>query len=122
MQNWCEIVTALGASYAVSVIVGGLVVGSFHRWRKSKLDKVPIEHKRANPHITGFIEALVFTPLVLARPGDAVVAMGGWLALKMAATWQKDFPTVAHDDVGKLKEILDWQSHSFQALGRVDKF
>jgi len=112
----CQILFALAAGFGFSVVVGGVVVGGFHSWRKHKLDVPPVSHKRANPQLTGFIEHVVFTALVIAQPENAVVAMGGWLALKMAATWNKNFPTVATDDAVRLKEVLDWQSHSFLAL------
>jgi hypothetical protein len=114
---WYEVLLALVAGYVVS-FVGSRAVGGFHRWRKGKLDPVSLAHKTADPRITGFIEQLAFMPLVFAQPENAVMAMGGWLALKMAATWQKEFPTVAREDDrrGALHEILDWQSHSFQAL------
>jgi hypothetical protein len=114
--HWHQILKALAAGYFVSVVLGGLIISAFHNWRKSKLDPPAVQHKRANAAITGFIEHVVFTTFVIAQPAAAGVAMAGWLGLKMAATWNKSLPPVASDPAAKLKETLDWQSHSFLAL------
>jgi hypothetical protein len=42
--------------------------------------------------VTGMLERLVFTAFVILAPKEAIPAMGGWLTLKMAASWQRDRP------------------------------
>jgi hypothetical protein len=42
--------------------------------------------------ITGAIERAVFAPAFVLAPDDAAVGIFAWLALKMAANWQRDLP------------------------------
>jgi len=42
--------------------------------------------------LTGFVERLVFTTFTAVTPLGAPVAMGGWIALKLAANWRRDLP------------------------------
>jgi len=58
--------------------------------------------------MTGCLERGVFTPLVMITPETAAIAMGGWLALKMAAQWQREAPK----GIGP----LEWRGHAFLAL------
>jgi hypothetical protein len=43
--------------------------------------------------VTGIVERLIFTAFVIIAPKDTILAMGGWLTLKMAASWQREKPS-----------------------------
>lgn len=91
---------ALAWGYAVSLGVGTGVTFLFHKlttWIEDRSKKATVGEATTlqwgwSSVITGVVERLVFTPFVVISPESAVQAMGGWLALKMAATWQRDRP------------------------------
>jgi hypothetical protein len=67
--------------------------------------------------VTGLLERAVFTALMISQPAAAPVAMGGWLALKMAASWNRDIGLVYPDDPERTRMAkLDWASHAFLGL------
>jgi hypothetical protein len=109
---------ALVPGYALSLGLGRLIVPRFSDWTK----RTYLRHIRQDPatkpdprlasgpssNITGWLERGVFTPLVMITPETAAIAMGGWLALKMAAQWQREAPK----GIGP----LEWRGHAFLAL------
>jgi len=113
------------AGGAVSLGGGRLVVWRFYRWTIRLLaterqkaaerqgNEPPVYNEDLEPnrssHITGHLERAIFTAVViLAPPEAAFVAMGGWLGLKMAATWGKAaWPGIP-------SEL--WDRHAFLAL------
>jgi len=125
---------ALLWGYALSLVGGGVAVPLFHEWNRCRIDggrtvdcfgeclkfwqqSGPKTRARVSPHLTGFIERLIFTSLMIAQPNAAAVAMGGWLALKMAASWNKDVPLEYPDDPARtLADKHLWNSHAFLGL------
>lgn len=107
---------AIALGYLVSLGGGTVVTFLFHRLTTGLEDK----NRSATPSemgilrwgwssvITGIVERMIFTPFVIISPESAVQGMGGWLALKMAATWQRDRP----NEVGQLY----WINRAFLGL------
>lgn len=111
-----------------TVIAGHFIVGGFHRWGQNRL--LPKNDLRklgcceavlkgfcfdelksldydaqASPGripapLTGAIERLIFTVVVVFDPVTAAVGMAGWLGLKMAAKWNRDAPNGSGDEWG----------------------
>src|SRR5262249_12515122 len=120
---------AITAAYAVSLGAGTLLTTPFHllMHRAADADHPPKDdaEKRAfrpgwSSIVTGVVERLVFTPVVTVAPAEAVTAMGAWLALKMAASWQRapqgisEVPWSARAFLGLQTGLL---SMAFAALG-----
>jgi hypothetical protein len=109
---------ALVPGYALSLGLGRFIIPRFNDWTKrSYLRQIrqdpatkPDPRLASGPssNITGWLERGVFTPLVMIAPETAAIAMGGWLALKMAAQWQREAPK----GIGP----LEWSGHAFLAL------
>src|SRR5262245_22683392 len=108
----------IAIGFAWSLLAGHLLVEPFHRWQQGRLrgrkpDRGlqfiincfccwrPLGRTNADDDdkhripacLTGLIERLVFTPVVWFDPSNAVLAMGAWITLKMAANWNKDAPS-----------------------------
>ena len=111
---------ALASGYAVSLVAGTVVTYFFHWWTTHLADEAAKKFDDADGNkkpkatdwglssvITGIVERLVFTAFVILDSGSAVPAMGGWLTLKMAATWQRDRPA----------KTSQWRWISFAFLG-----
>jgi hypothetical protein len=66
----------------------------FHNENEAKLPPVtePQDNRRVDPNLTGRVERLAFTAFTIVAPASTVPAMMGWIALKMAANWNKDLP------------------------------
>lgn len=111
-----NIVVGLVAGFGVSLLIGLVVVHYFHDWLTKKLPAIT----EAQPEIgipagiTGLIERLGFTLLVIVQPEAAPTAMMGWLGLKMAANWNKDMTPVDGEDAKARK--TDWNRHAFAAI------
>lgn len=107
---------AIALGYLVSLGSGTIVTFLFHRLttrledksRSGTADEKSILRWGWSSIITGLVERLIFTPFVVVSLESAVQAMGGWLALKMAATWQRDRPV----EVGQLY----WINRAFLGL------
>jgi hypothetical protein len=81
----------------VSLVVGGISVPLLLLFlRLSQPEDAPTLKARvpwigcAAPYVMGFIERLIFTTMMISSPKAALLAMGGWIGLKMAATWQRN--------------------------------
>jgi len=98
---------------SVSLGLGSLVTHHILRWlrndikdnmlEKAKADlrvweneerfpELRSEDKRVKAHLDWFLgitERLIFTTFFVFSPSDAIIAMGGWLALKLATGWHK---------------------------------
>jgi len=108
---------ALLYGYVLSLVAGGLLVHCFNTFMKSQVGDDPKTQSRLSSDITGFLERFVFTALMFAQPEGAPVAMGGWLALKMAASWQRDIGLEYPDDPERTRlGRLHWASHAFLGL------
>jgi hypothetical protein len=108
---------ALLYGYVLSLAAGGVLVYWFNKYMKGQLGDDPKTQSRASSHITGFVERAVFTALMFAQPEATPVAMGGWLALKMAASWQRDMGLEYPDDPERTRQgKLHWASHAFLGL------
>ena len=115
---------AIAAGYALSIVVGGIVVHEFHKLMKLTLSgDPPTDPPRCkwlgdhSSDITGFIERAVFTTLVFASLEATLIAMGGWLTLKMAATWNRDVPIDSpNNPFNPRNDKLFWASHAFLGL------
>jgi hypothetical protein len=90
-----RIILGLVLGFAFSLGVGGVVVPCVKSCLKRKLPEYTEERdsERIPPWLTGLIEKLAFTLFVILQPVVALPAMMAWLALKMAANWNKSVPT-----------------------------
>jgi hypothetical protein len=121
---WLQALVAVVAGYAVSVGAAHKIVGRFHDWitnlvigevleaakrRGEELtyDKNAMASGKSS-HVTGCVERLVFTTLFIAEPASSIATMGGWLVLKMGATWGKKAWTNVPAEI--------WDRHAFLAL------
>ena len=111
-----NIIVGLGAGFGFSLFVGLVVVHYFHEWLKRKLPEITEAHpqKGIPSGITGLIERLGFTLLVIVQPAAAPTAMMGWLGLKMAANWNKDVTPAGAVDAEARKTA--WNRHAFAAI------
>jgi len=115
---------AYAAGYGLSLVVGLFAVPLFHRVMMNTLSRDPPTEMprwewlgRHSADITGLIERMVFTTLMIADPETALLGMGGWLGIKMAATWQRDISIEYPDDPVRTRDDkLFWASHAFLSL------
>lgn len=80
----------LGIAFAV--VVGGVVTGGLLAGlrRGATLGPKPkLKQPRVPAWITGAVERFVFSVLVALNVSGVAPAMVGWLALKMAANWNR---------------------------------
>lgn len=75
--------------YFVSVVVGGVVVEGCWRWGRQCIGMPPYKRKGVSPWVTGVVERLFFTLAAAIDPSTTIPAMIGWLAIKMAANWER---------------------------------
>jgi len=109
---------ALVPGYALSLGLGRFMIPRFNDWAKRSYVRQIRQNAAAEPdprlasgpssNILGWLERGVFTPLVMIAPETAAIAMGGSLALKMTAQWQRDAPAGI--------DQLEWSGHAFLAL------
>jgi hypothetical protein len=115
---------AYAAGYGLSLGLGMFAVSYFHRVMRMTLSREPPTERprwerlgRRSSDITGLIERIVFTSLMIADPETSLLGMGGWLGLKMAATWQRDISIQYPDDPVRTRDDkLFWASHAFLSL------
>ena len=111
------------AGFGLSVVVAAPAMRLFHGAMKHTLSRdPPTEPARwrwlgqYSSDVTGFIERSAFTALMLWSPEGAILGMGGWLGLKMAATWNRDIALEYDDPVRTREDKLFWASHAFLSL------
>src|SRR5215475_9893717 len=86
------LVWGLVSAFIVAVVIGWLVVTPFNRLLRRRVPWVKEENlgKGVPSWFTGMFERFVFAGFVIVFPSPTVVtAMMAWLALKMAAGWNK---------------------------------
>lgn len=108
----CKWATGIVAGYIWSLGVGWLVVECLYCCMNRRIDNAskkndgaPNDTKKREgvpPALTGLIERLVMTTIVVVHPPSAITAMVGWLGLKTAAGWKKYVPDNSVD--GKRKD------------------
>src|SRR5262249_24234343 len=93
---------AIAWGYALSLLVGLIVTTLYDGWARGRVDKFARRLTDDKPGagkvtdselpsiVTGLVERFIFTAFVILAPKDATLAMGGWLTLKVAASWQCD--------------------------------
>lgn len=117
MPATSNLIVGILAGYGWSLGIGGIVVSLAHGSLKNDLPKVegePEPEKRIPGWYTGLIERLIFTSFVIVAASAAFPALGGWLALKMAANWNKGLPPKDADKARAEGSI--WNRHAFLGL------
>jgi hypothetical protein len=119
---------SLGIGWVIALGLGTLVIFFFYRWQAGRLHKAlktPAEERhraRVSPTLTGLIERAIFTVVMFAQPDDALTAMGAWMALKMAANWQREGTPAdpqRRNSLAVLALLCGLLSMAFAALGGV---
>ena len=115
-------ITAITVAYGLSLGAGWFAIAWFHTKMQLVLPIKPIHIGAQNEwlgryssHITGTLERLVFTTLMIAKPETALIGMGAWLGLKMAASWNKELDAI-YPGYPKAKSRLITAGHAFLAL------
>lgn len=87
----------------ISLGLGHIIVRPFLEWLRERLGLPTREWPsyRVYPELTGFLERLFFTLFVGLDAGGPGTTMMAWLALKMAATWNKG----SADNVGEQRDV-----------------
>ena len=116
LPPFCNIVGVL-LGFGLSLGVGHLCVGLFHKWMQAKLPPLidePSPKKEIQVAWTGFVERALFTFFVIVQPGPALPAMMVWLGQKMASNWNKALPAPAKGNARE--DMIIRNRHAFLGL------
>jgi len=120
--EWWQILIAVAVAYSISLGAGWFAIAWFHTKMQLVLPVDPTHIGardewlgKHSSHVTGTLERFVFTTLMIAEPKAALVGMGVWLGLKMAASWNKELDAI-YPGYPKAKSRLLAAGHAFLAL------
>jgi hypothetical protein len=121
IASWCgeplllRVAVGLIVAYGISIGIADPIVPWFQKVAGAKLpeNNERDKDKGVPPELTGRVERLIFTSLIIVRPDAVLLATGGWLGLKMAANWNRD---VWGSNGGDAHKRMVWNRHAFLAL------
>lgn len=95
-SNICQLYDAMsdtlsvwGLGFGTSCVIGTVAVGAFHHWLTKRLGLLTPKEKRTSPWLTGLLERIFFTLAVATNATGVLPAMIAWLAVKLAANWNR---------------------------------